>query len=45
MAINFEITLESGSYPEFEVNLNLEESQNNNDQEELPVTYDYQGLR
>ena len=43
MAINFEITLESGSYPEFEVNLNLEESQNNNDQEELPVTYDYQG--
>ena len=43
MAINFEITLASGSFPEFEVNLNLEESQNNNDQEELPVTFDYQG--
>jgi len=43
MAINFEITLESKSFPEFEVNLNLEESQNNNDQEELPVTFDYQG--
>ena len=43
MSINFEITLESRSFPEFEVNLNLEGSQNNNDQEELPVTFDYQG--
>ena len=43
MAINFEITLASGSFPEFEINLNLEESKNNNDQETLPVTFDYQG--
>ena len=43
MAINFEITLASGTFPEFEINLNLEEAQPNNDQETLPVTFDYQG--
>ena len=42
MAINFEITLASGTFPEFEINLNLEEAQPNNDQETLPVTFDYE---
>ena len=50
-SILYEISLASGSYPEFEVNLNLED-QNDNDytngesiikQEELPPTFDYQG--
>ena len=48
MSINFEISLASGKYPEFEINLTEEtpienNNQNNNDQEELPPTFDYQG--
>ena len=42
-SIVYEITTESGKYPEFEVNLNLEQSQADNSQQELPVTFDYQG--
>ena len=45
VSINYDITLPSGHYPDFEVELNLESGQNINDQkqEELPPTFDYQG--
>ena len=42
--LNFDIELASGKFPEFDVNLTLESNNtNNNNQEELPATFDYQG--
>ena len=49
ISLNYEISLASGKYPEFEVNLTPEKNQtennnnNNNYQEELQPTFDYQG--
>ena len=42
-SIVYEVTTDSGKYPEFEVSLNLEDSQTDNNQQELPVQFDYQG--
>ena len=42
--LNFDIELASGKFPEFDVNLTLESNNtNNNNQDQLPATFDYQG--
>ena len=45
ISINYDINVPSGHYPDFEVELNLDSNKINNDQEqeELPPTFDYQG--